>query len=344
MKAIVLHRLGEPDVLCYEDVPDPQPGAGQVLIRLKAAALNRRDISLRKRSSTAGMLPLIPGSDGAGVIAALGQGVTAWAVGQAVVINPALNWGTAPHRPGPDFCILGGPDPGTYAEQIVVPAENVFLKPVNLTFEEAAACPVAALTAWRALITHAGVGPGDRVLLPGIGSGVATFALQIAKLAGAAVYVTSHSDDKLEKARQLGADGVANYQTQDWRTAIRGMTQEQGVDVVVDSVGTRTFAAVVELLAPGGRLVTLGATSGAAAELDLRQVYSRHLSVLGTTLGNPWEFEQVLRVLATGQIKPVIDSVFPLAEAAEAQRYLESAAQFGKVVLAIEGEVDGARK
>lgn len=335
MKASVMRRTGGADVLQLEDMPEPAPAAGQVLVQLRAAALNRRDISLRQRPATAAWLPLIPGSDGAGVVAACGPGVAGWSPGQAVVINPALGWGSGQRRPGPDFRILGGPDPGTYAEFVAVPAENVYAKPEALTFVEAAACPVAGLTAWRALISLAQVAPGDRVLIPGVGSGVATFALQIARLAGAAAFVTSHSDAKLIRARALGAEAGANYRTEDWSDAIHAWTAGQGVDIVVESVGALTVAAGLGLLRPGGRLVTFGATSGAAVELDVRQLYSRHLSVLGTTLGSPAEFEQLLRVLGTGQLKPVIDRVYPLAQAAEAQRYLEAGEHFGKIVLTI---------
>ncbi len=333
MKAIVLRQVGGPEVLRYEDVLTPVPDVGEVLVQLKAAALNRRDLSLRQRTSTATMLPLILGSDGSGVIAELGPGVTGWRIGQAVVINPALNWGAAPHRSGSDFRILGGPDQGTYAEFIAIPASNVYPKPDNLTFEEAAACPVAGLTAWRALVTCAMVKPGERVLIPGVGGGVATFAVQIAKLGGAAVYVTSHSDEKLEKARQLGIDGGVNYHNDDWPSAIRELTHGEGIDVILDSTGTPTFAAGLDLLASGGRLVIFGATGGVTTELDVRKCYSRHLALLGTTLGSPWDFKHLLHVLAAGRLRPIIDSVFPLAEAAAAHRRLDSSVQFGKIVL-----------
>lgn len=335
MNAIVMREIGGPEVLRWEEVPTPVPGPGHALVRLHAAALNRRDVSLRQRASTRPMLPLIPGSDGAGEIVELGPGCEGWQVGQAVVIYPALHWGSSIHRPVAGFHILGGPDPGTYAEAIVVPVENLFAKPEGLNFNDAAALPVAALTAWRAVAICGQVEPGDRVLLPGIGSGVATFALQFAKLAGAAVYVTSHCDEKLARARSLGADGGANYRSTDWVDVIRQQTHGAGIDVLIDSVGTPTVAAAQPLLRVGGRLVTFGATGGAEVSLDLRWLYSRYISIIGTTLGSPWDFAQVLGLMSSGKVKPVIDRVFPLAEAAAAQKYLESGEQFGKVILEI---------
>ncbi len=335
MKAVVLKSVGDIEGLEYSDVPDPVPAAGEVCVRLVAAAVNRRDISIRKRAASEAMLPLIPGSDGAGVIEAVGTGVQAWTVGQAVMINPALDWGTSPKCPGRNFRILGGPDDGTYAEKIRLPAENVFPKPENISFQEAAACPVGLLTAWRALVTLAEVQPGDRVLIPGVGSGVATFAVQIARLYGAAVYVTSSNDHKLQQARALGAEGGVNYRDPNWLAQIKELAGGAGFDVVLDSVGSATFASGLNLLAMGGRLVTFGATTGAQVEFNVRQIYSTHLQILGTTLGSPWEFEAAVRQLAAGEIKPVIDRAFALKEAGKAQKRLEDGLQFGKIILEI---------
>lgn len=335
MKAMILKSTGDVDSLQFVEMVDPTPKAGEVRVRLKAAALNRRDISIRKRDSSHAMLPLIPGSDGAGIVDELGAGVEDWVVGQAVVVNPALNWGPSLRQAGPDFRILGGPDQGTYAEKTVVPVENIFPKPDHLSFQEAAACPVGMLTAWRALITLASVGAGDRVLIPGVGSGTATIAVQIAKACGASVYVTSSSHQKLASAQALGADIGVNYRESDWVEQLWDLTGGCGFAVVLDSVGSATFAIGLDLLAPGGRMITFGATSGAEVTYNVRQLYSRHLQILGTTLGSPWEFEQAFRFLTTHKIKPVIDQVFSLKDAGLAQIRLEAGLQFGKVVLEI---------
>jgi NADPH:quinone reductase-like Zn-dependent oxidoreductase len=252
-----------------------------------------------------------------------------------VVIYPSLRWGIFESHPGPDFEILGGPTDGTYAQFIRIPAENIFPKPPHLSFEEAAAFPLAGLTAWRALITKARLAPGERVFIPGAGSGVATFALQIAKLAGADVYVSSHSDAKLERALELGADGVVNYTRADWPDEIKRISGG-GFEVVIDSVGAATFNQALDLLAPGGRMVTFGTTSGSSANLEIRQFYHKQISLLGTTMGSPKEFVEMLTAVNSGKIKPVVDRVFPLGEAGAAHVRLEGHEQFGKILLRID--------
>ncbi|MEJ2560104.1 MAG: zinc-binding dehydrogenase [Anaerolineae bacterium] len=334
MKAIVLRQPGGPEQLGLEEIPTPEPGPGEVLIALQAAALNRRDILMRSWPQMVDMMPFIPGSDGAGVIAAIGTGVDRLKEGDEVVIYPSLWWGIFESHPSEDFQILGGPTDGTYAQFIRIPAENVFPKPTHLSFEEAAAFPLAALTAWRALISKAQVKPGERVLIPGAGSGVATFALQIARLAGAQVYVTSHSDQKLQRAMDLGADGAVNYTQRDWPDEIRRISRD-GFEVVIDSVGAATFNPALDLLMPGGRMVSFGSTSGTDASLEIRQLYRKQISLMGTTMGSPQEFAQVLTAVNGGNITPVIDSTFPLGEASAAHRRLEDQEQFGKVILTI---------
>jgi zinc-binding alcohol dehydrogenase/oxidoreductase len=336
MKAIILREPGGPEQLRLDDMPLPVPEWNQVLIRLKAAALNRRDLLVRSREQYRAAMPFIPGSDGAGVVIAVGSGVAHSCVGDQVVVYPALNWGTLESAPAADFRILGGPDNGTYAEYICISAENVFPMPGALSFEEAAAFPLACLTAWRALLTKARVQPGEWVLIHGAGSGVGSFAIQIAKLAGARVAVTSHSDEKLSRARLLGAEIGINYSRYEWDVEIKRLLNDRGVDVVVDSVGLATFSRSLDALKPGGRLVTFGTTSGALTELDIRKLYHKQLTLLGTTMGSPQEFTQLLRVINAGQIRPVVDRVFPLGEAGQAQQYMDQQEQFGKIVLSIE--------
>ncbi len=332
MHAIQLHEPGGPDKLRFEAVPTPRPGPGEVLVQLKAAALNHRDVWIRRGMQLADRLPLILGSDGAGLVAEVGAGVTERSVGQAVLINPSLDWGDRDDRPSPAFRILGGPDPGTYAEAIVVPAANVFPKPTPLSFEEAAALPLGSLTAWRAVLTRGQVRPGERVVVLGVGGGVATFAVQIARLAGASVIATSSSDAKLERARALGADLLINYTRAAWDQEVREATGG-GADVVIDSVGKETWANALAALRPGGRLVSFGATTGRATDVDIRTIYWNHLSILGTTMGSPRDFVAMLGAYEAGRLKPVVDRVFALREAAAAHRRMDAGAQFGKIVL-----------
>jgi NADPH:quinone reductase-like Zn-dependent oxidoreductase len=332
MKAIRFHQPGGPEQLQYDEVPTPKPGPGEVLVQLKAAALNHRDVWIRLGMQMADRLPLIPGSDGAGLVAELGPGVGTVKAGDAVVINPSLNWGDREDRPSPAFKILGGPDPGTYAECIAVPAENVFPKPSPLSFEEAAAMPLASLTAWRAVLTRGQVRPGEQVVVLGIGGGVATFALQIARLAGASVIATSSSEAKLERARELGADLTINYTSEDWERIVLERTGG-GADVIIDSVGQQTWGKAIRTLRPGGRLVSFGATTGRTTEVDIRTVFWNQISILGTTMGSPREFAAMLQLYEAGRLKPVVDSGFPLQEAAAAHRRMDAGQQFGKIVL-----------
>jgi NADPH:quinone reductase-like Zn-dependent oxidoreductase len=263
----------------------------------------------------------------------VGAGVSGLSEGDEVIILPSLAWGDDQRAPGPGFRILGGPDQGTYAEQIVIPAANVFPKPGRLSWHEAAALPLAGLTAWRALFTRAQVKPGETVLVIGIGGGVATFALNLAKAAGCRVVVTSSSDEKLEKAAALGADVGVNYATtgDDWPAAVRE-ANGGGVDVVIDSVGS-TWAGSIDSCAPGGRVVVFGGTGGAKVDLSVRPVTLGQVGLLGTTMGSPAEFRQLLAAVSTQSWVPVIDSVRPLADAAAAHEREEAGLHFGKLVL-----------
>jgi len=330
VNAIQLTETGPPEVLTLSSVPDPEAGPGEVVVELRAAALNRRDVFLRKGVAPS-PLPVIPGSDGAGVVRSLGAGVGGVAEGDEVVIFPSLGWGGGEAAPQPGFRILGGPDDGTYAELISISAENVMPKPKRLSWEEAAALPLAGLTAWRALISRAHLRPGETVLVLGIGGGVATFALHIARAAGARVIVTSSSDEKLATAADLGAAAGVNYTADDWVDQVKAESGG-GVDVVVDSVGS-TWASSVNCLRAGGRLVVFGGTGGGKVEMMVRPVTAGQVSVLGTTMGSARDFAGLLAAVDTQTWVPVIDSVRPLADAAAAHAREEAGEHFGKLVL-----------
>jgi zinc-binding alcohol dehydrogenase/oxidoreductase len=316
MQALRVHEGGE---LRHETVPDPVPGLGEVVVELRTAALNRRDL-LVCGGTYPYPLPLTPGSDGAGVRRDTGE---------EVVIYPSLAWGDREVAPGPDFQILGGPRDGTFAELISVPEANVFSKPARLSWEEAAALPLAGLTAYRALFARGGLRAGETVLVLGAGSGVSTFAVQLAVQAGARVLVTSSSDEKIERSRALGAEGGVNYVTSDWVAAVKELG---GADLVVDSIGS-TWPQSLDCLRPGGRVVVFGATGGTEATLPVRPFYFGQWSLLGTTMGSPADFAGLLAALEAGSWRPVIDSVVPLAEAAMAVGAMASANHFGKMVL-----------
>jgi zinc-binding alcohol dehydrogenase/oxidoreductase len=326
--AVELQRFGGPEGLVPIELPDPEPGPGEARVDLVAAALNRRDWWIRKGGKVA--LPVVLGSDGAGVVSAVGPGVEDVEVGDEVVINPSLDWGDAEDAAGQDFRILGVPDQGTYAERIVVSASQLRPRPHAYTWIEAAAMPLAGLTAWRAVVTHGEAWPGRSLLVPGAGGGVATFVIQIATALGARVLVTSSSADKLERARRLGADGGANYREADWPERLGP------VDAVVDSVGGASWPGALRALRPGGRLISFGDTQGEVAEVDLARVYLSWIRIQGTTMGSPREFDSLLRHVAGARWRPVVDTVFPLRDAAAAHERLDAEDRFGKIVLVID--------
>lgn len=332
MNAIVLTETGGPDVLKLGTAPDPVAGPGEVVVALRAAALNRRDVFLRKGIAPS-PLPVIPGSDGAGVVRALGAGVAGVAEGDEVVVLPSLGWGGGEDAPAPGFRILGGPDDGTYAELVTVPAENVLPRPSRLSWEESAALPLAGLTAYRALVSRARVRPGETVLVLGIGGGVATIALHIARAAGCRVIVTSSSHEKLARARELGAAAGIDYTQEGWVQEVKEVSGG-GVDVVVDSVGS-TWSDSIACVRPGGRVVVFGGTGGGKVELMVRAVTAGQVSLLGTTMGSPRDFAGLLAAVTHQSWAPVIDSVRPLAEAAAAHSREEAGEHFGKLVLTI---------
>ena len=335
MKAVVLREVGGPEVLSAGEADDPRPGPGEVLVRLEAAALNHRDVWIRRGMYAGIDLPVVLGSDGTGTVVEVGEGVDPAPIGRRVVINPSLDWGDDERAQGPDFRILGLPDDGTYAELVKVPSGNVHPCPEGLSAAEAAAIPLAGLTAYRAVVSRARVRSGETVLVTGIGGGVSTFALQIARSLGARVLVTSGSDAKLDAARTLGAEGGVNYRNPDWTREVLGLSGDQGPDVVIDSVGGETFAKAIEILKPGGRIATYGATTGPADRLEIRRIFWKQISVLGTTMGTPGEFAAMLALFGADKLRPVVDRAFPLEQAADAHRRMEEAGQFGKIVLEI---------
>lgn len=343
MKAIRLPALHQPLVLA--DVPDPVPGPGEVVVSLKAAALNHRDVFIQQGLYPGIAMPVLPGSDGAGVVSAVGEGVDhAW-LNCEVVINPGLNWGPNQVVNSPAFTILGMPTAGTFAEKIVIAQTNVYAKPTHLSFEEAAALPLAGLTAWRALMSRAALSQDhpERVLITGVGGGAALFALQFAVAAGAEVWVTSGADEKLAKAKELGAKGGVNYKEADWhKTLVNQATSGDKAkakagyfDVIIDSAAGPDFAKLTQVAAPAGRIAFFGGTSGKITDVQPSVIFFKQLSIYGTTMGNNVEFAAMLRFVEKHQLRPVIDSVRPLAEAQQAYDRINAGQQLGKLVLSI---------
>jgi len=342
VKAILFNRHGGPEVLEFTDVPDPEPRSNEVLVRVRSCALNHLDLWVRAGLPNVAIpLPHIPGSDVAGEIAKIGSEVTTVRVGQKVVLAPGVTCGKcAACISGQDnrcrqFTNLGYLIDGGCAEFVRVPEVNCLPCPENLSFEEAAAVPLVFQTAWHMLIARAQLTPGEDVLVLGAGSGVGSAAIQIAKFFGARVIATAGSDEKLTKARELGADHTINHKSQKIRDEVRRITNKRGVDVVFEHVGTATWDDCLASLAPAGRLVTCGATTGYDAKLDLRFLFSRQLSLLGSYMGVKSELHTIMKLVAGGRLKPVVDRTFPLAEAAAAHDYLETGRQFGKVVLKV---------
>lgn len=341
MKAIVVREHGGPEVLVAEDRPVPEPGPGEARVRVSAVAMNHLDIWVRRGVPGHPFpLPIVPGCDVAGTIDSLGPGAnTALRPGDPVLLAPGLSCGTCSHcaRGDDHLCrhygILGETRDGGCAEFIVVPVVNLLPHPTNLPPEQAVAIPLVFLTAWHMLVHRARVQPGDEVLVQAAGSGVSSAGIQIARVLGARVYATAGSDEKLERARELGADEVINYRTQDFAKEVRRLTGKRGVDVILDHVGPDTWEGDIRSLAKGGRLVICGSTTGFEVRTDLRFVFFKNISILGSTMGSRGELHDILRLVESGKLKPVVDSVLPLDEVREAHRRMEAREVFGKVVL-----------
>ena len=331
MNAVQLTGIKQPAVL--QSLPDPIATPGHAVVRLKAAALNHRDVFIQQGLYPNLKLPVTPGSDGAGVVESVSSPEAAAWIGREVIINPSLDWGDDARAPGSKFRILGMPDAGTFAEKILIPVSNLAPKPAHLTWEQAAALPLTGLTTWRALFTRAQLQAGEKVLVTGAGGGAALFALLFARAAGAEVWVTSSSPEKIARACALGASGGVSYRDADWVKTLPA-TASGLFDVIVDSAGGDGFASLIELTKPGGRIVFFGATTGNPKGLDLRKGFFRQINILGTTMGSPADFAGMSAFVAERKITPVIDRVFPLAETEAALRHLDAGAQFGKIVLA----------
>ncbi|GAC1405048.1 MAG: zinc-binding dehydrogenase [Candidatus Velthaea sp.] len=336
MKAVRINEIGGPQNLRVESVPDLTPGAGEILVKIHRAAFNRRDVFITQGLYPGIQLPRTLGSDGAGVVAAHGSGARGPAVGTRVVIDPMLGWGPSPHIwDAKNSSILGMPHDGTFAEYVVVPDKNVHPVPAHLSDDEAAALPLAGLTAFRALVTRGRVTKDDVVLITGVGGGVQTFVLLFAKYAGAKTIVTSSSDEKLERATSMGADVAINYATSDsWSKEARAAAGGGGPSLIVDSAGGDAFAATLDIARPGARIVTYGGTT-AKSNIRMFSVFWKHLDILGTSMGSPGDFSGMLEMVDAGKLKPAVDDVVPMQDVVAAAERMNTNRQFGKVVLAI---------
>jgi zinc-binding alcohol dehydrogenase/oxidoreductase len=328
MKAIIIADQEEPIQLLDKEVP--APGKGEVLVKLMAAALNRRDQWIRE-----GMYPGIVkgttiGSDGAGVVVEVGEGITNELVGMEAVINPNIGWGDNPAVQATDYSILGMPSDGTFAECVVVAADRLHEKPKHLSWQEAAALPLGGLTAYRALFHHGALEPGKKVLISGVGGGVAQFAFQFAEAIGAEVYVTSGQDLKIEESIKRGAKTGFNYKLEGWQS--KALETSGGFDLVIDSAGGDQLNSFIKIMRPAGRIVFYGATHGMPSKLDVFRMFWNQISLQGSTMGNDEEFAEMLQLVSKQKIKPVIDSVYPLEDAIAALDRIKSGV-FGKVVL-----------
>lgn len=336
MQAAFIEATHQPAVV--KEVPTPQAEAGEVIVKLEAAALNHRDVWIQKGLYPGMKLPVIIGSDGAGVVTEIGDNVNASWLGQAVIINPGHHWGDDDRFYSKDFKILGMPDNGTFAQYVKVEAQYLVPKPSFMSFEEAAALPLAGLTGWRALMSRAGLRAGERVLVTGTGGGVALFVVQFAVAAGAEVWVTSGSDDKIEKAVALGAKGGVNYKDPHWAKnliAATGGDRSGYFEVIIDSAGGPSFGKLIDVATAGGRICFYGGTTGNITDIIPGKVFFKQLDIMGSTMGTEAEFASMVQFVNQHQIHPVIDKTFALSDTEAALRYMDTGTQFGKIVLKI---------
>ncbi len=331
MNAVLLKNPGQP--LAFSEVAMPLPGPDEVCVKVKAAALNHRDVWITK-GQYPGIVPdLILGSDGAGLVEAVGENVPDSLIGKAVIINPSHGWTDNPSHQPDDYQILGLPKSGTFAEYVIVEAQYLIEKPAHLSFEEAAALPLAGLTAYRALFSRADLRAGERVLISGVGGGVALFAFQFALAADAVVFATSGSEEKLNRVLKMGATGTANYKEEGWAKSLGKSTP--GFDVIIDSAGGEGFNSLINLAAPGGRIAFYGGTRGNIPKLNPQKIFWKQLSLLGSTMGNALEFKKMIEFVDAQKIHPVIDEVFPLEQAQQAFDRMDQGKQFGKIILQV---------
>lgn len=333
MKALYVTTTEGPEAVALQDIETPQPGPGEVRVAIKAAALNHRELWITRGLYPGMKLPSSMGADGAGVVESVGEGVDAALVGKEVVLYPARNWGDNPAYPAASFGILGMPFPGTLAEHVCVPVESLADKPAGFSFEEAAGVPLAGLTAWRCLTVKAQVKAGDKVLITGIGGGVAVAALMFAVAMGAEVYVTSGSQEKIDKAVALGAKGGVNYKEEKWGKPLAKLSG--GIDVVIDGAPASSVGQYTRSLNMGARVVMYGSTGGMSFEMAAPELFLRHATVYGSAMGTPDDFMAMMAFVAQNKLKPVIDKTFTLDQAKDALLYLEREHGMGKVIVTV---------
>lgn len=331
MKAVLLKDKLQS--FAIEDIEKPMPLAGEVLVKVYAAAFNHRDLWIQKGQYAGLKFPIVLGSDGCGVIEAAGEGISFDLIGKEVIINPSCHWGENEKVQSKQYKILGLPDNGTFAEYVTVSQNNIAPKPEHLTHEEAAALPLAGLTAWRTLFSRAQCQAGQKVLITGIGGGVALFAMQFAVAAGAQVFVTSGSEDKIKKAIHLGAIAGVNYKQENWHKQL--LEEYGGFDIIIDSAAGEGFPKLIDIANPGASIVFYGGTTGNIAALNPQKIFWKQLNILGSTMGSNQDFANMVNFVNTHQLKPIIDEVFPMEKAQKAIERMEQREQFGKIVLKI---------